>query len=239
MTLATYTELDDLWSGYESLLADLGRRSGAVAVAELGGGANPLVADESTWGFAPDRVVLDISADELAKAPDNVRTQVVDLCRPVADGHAAYDLVFSKMLCEHIRDPRTFHRNCFDLLRPGGHAVHFFPTVSTVPFVVNRLAPEELGRSVLRRVQPQRISDPKQEKFPAFYRWCTGPTARGTRRFESVGFQVEAWHATFGHTYYRRVAPLHAVEVAKTRFLQEHPSAYLTSFAAVVLRKPA
>ncbi|GAA3824205.1 class I SAM-dependent methyltransferase [Nocardioides panacisoli] len=233
-----YTDLDQLWSGYEDLLIGLGRRTGATTVAELGGGANPLVADEARWGFAPERVVLDISADELGKAPGNVRTRVADLCRPLPDGHGAYDLVFSKMLCEHIGDPRTFHRNCFDLLRPGGHAVHFFPTLMTVPFVINRLIPEELARSVLGKVQPHRISDPRQEKFPAYYRWCTGPTSRATRRFESVGFEVECWHATFGHTYYRPVAPLHRAELAKTRLLHQHPSPYLTSFAVVVLRKP-
>jgi SAM-dependent methyltransferase len=233
-----YADLDALWGGYEDLLVELGHLTGARAVAELGGGANPLVADEDRWGFAPERVVIDISADELAKASGNVRTRVADLCRPVSDGLSAYDLVFSKMLCEHIGDPRTFHRNCFGLLRPGGHAVHFFPTLSTLPFVVNRLIPEDFARSVLRKVQPHRISDPRQEKFPAYYRWCTGPTPRATRRFESIGFEVEAWHATFGHTYYRPVAPLHRAELAKTRLLHQHPSPYLTSFAVVVLRKP-
>lgn len=234
-----YTDLRDLWSGYEDLLLEIGRRTGATAVAELGGGANPLVADDGRWGFARDRVVIDISPDELAKASDAVRTQVADLCRPIAEGRDSYDLVFSKMLCEHIRDPRTFHQNCFDLLRPGGHAVHFFPTLYTVPFVVNRLIPEEFARSVLRRAQPHRIRDPKQEKFPAYYRWCTGPTRSAAAHFTSIGFEVEEWRATFGHTYYRRVPPLHRLEVAKTRLLRKHPVPLLTSFAVVVLRKPA
>src|ERR1700721_1406514 len=54
----------------------------------------------------------------------------------------SYDLVFSKMLCEHLPDARTFHANCLRLLRPGARAVHFFPTLYTLPFVANRLIPE-------------------------------------------------------------------------------------------------
>lgn len=237
-SVATYGHFRDLWHDYDQMLIHLARRAGASVVAELGGGANPIVANEDHWGFVRDRVVLDISADEMAKAPAGVRTQVADLCQPVTGADEAYDLVFSKMLVEHIWDPMTFHRNCFDLLRPGGRAAHFFPTISTLPFAINRAMPEDLARKLLQGVQPHRISDPNQEKFPAFYRWCTGPTPTAFRRFEALGFEVESWRAGFGHAYYRRVAPLHHVEALKTRFLQRHPSPYLTSFSMVVLRKP-
>lgn len=235
----SFTDLEDLWQGYDDLLVDLARREDAKSVAELGGGARPLLSDPARWGFAPHRAVIDISAEELAKAEADIDTQVADLCQPIREGHNSYDLVFSKMLCEHLPSARTFHQNCFHLLRPGGLAVHFFPTLFAAPFVINRLMPEQLARSLLRKVQPGRIDDPKQLKFPAYYRWCTGPTRRAIKRYESVGFEVEAWHAAFGHDYYVVVPPLHAAERAKTRFLMAHPVPALTSFAAVVLRKPA
>lgn len=235
----SYTNIDQLWLGYDDLLLELARREDAKAVAELGGGANPMVADPEKWGFAQRRAVIDISAEELAKAQAAVDTQVADLCQPISDGHNSYDLVFSKMLCEHLPNARTFHENCFRLLRPGGLAVHFFPTLYAAPFMINRLIPEQLARSVLRKVQPGRIDDPNQEKFPAYYRWCTGPTRRAKSRYESVGFEIEAWNAAFGHHYYAVAPPLHAAERAKTRFLLGHPVPFLTSFAAVVLRKPA
>jgi SAM-dependent methyltransferase len=234
-----YKSLDDLWQSYDPLVLDLAQRIGAESVAELGGGAKPMIADSERWGFAQQRTVIDISADELAKAQTDVDTKVADLCQPLVDGHNSYDLVFSKMLCEHLPDARVFHENCFKLLRPGGFAAHFFPTLYTVPFVINRLIPEKFARSVLRKVQPGRIDDPKHEKFPAYYRWCTGPTRRTLKRYESVGFELEEWNASFGHTYYLVIPPLNAVEQAKTRFLFEHPVPALTSFAAVVLRKPA
>ena len=183
-----YTDFDKLFESYDDLVVDLGRCEGAKAVAELGGGANPIVADAQRWGFAQDRVVIDISAEELSKAEGDVQTRVADLCQPIAEGHNSYDLVFSRMLCEHLPDARTFHENCYNLLRPGGLAVHFFPTLYAAPFVANMLMPEGLARWLLSKVQPSRIN-PKRENFPAYYPGAPADTW-AVRRFESVGFRV-------------------------------------------------
>lgn len=234
-----YTDLDTLWKGYDGFVRQLAQREGVDRVAELGGGANPVIADPAQWGFAGHRVVIDISAGELAKAQGDVETRVADLCRPIADEHNTYDLLFSKMLCEHLPDARTFHQNCFNLLKPGGLSVHYFPTLYTFPFVVNKLMPERAARAVVDKVQPGRLQLGTMDKFPAYYRWTTGPTKRAIRRFNSVGFEVEQWHGAFGHHYYHVLKPLAAMERAKTRFLLKHPVPALTSFAAVVLRKPA
>jgi SAM-dependent methyltransferase len=234
-----YRDTNEHWQGYEDLVLELARRDGVTDVAELGGGANPFVGDVQKWSFAQHRVVIDISADELAKARGDVETRLADLCQPIADGHNSYDLVFSKLLCEHLPNPRAFHENCFNLLRPGGLSVHYFPTLYSFPFVINKLIPENLARALVNKVQPGRLELGNLDKFPAYYRWTTGPTRRAVKRFESVGFEVEGWHATFGHYYYHVIPPLHALEQAKSRFLLRHPVPALTSFAVVILRKPA
>jgi SAM-dependent methyltransferase len=236
---AEYLDKVELWETYDDFVRDLAQRESAGHVAELGGGANPLIGDADRWGFVRHPVVIDISADELAKATHAVDTRVADLCQPITDGLNKYDLVFSKMLCEHVPDARAFHQNCFNLLRPGGVAVHFFPTLGTFPFLVNKLIPEKAARSFVDSVQPGRLQLGNMDKFPAYYRWTTGPTKRAFRRFESVGFRVEQYRASFGHLYYYVIPPLHALEEAKSRLLLRHPVPALTSFAAVVLRKPA
>ncbi|MGB8404114.1 MAG: methyltransferase domain-containing protein [Mycobacterium sp.] len=240
-TAVVYEDVETLWAGFEDLVRDLASAERARAVAELGGGADPIIGD---WDFVKRRTVFDISATALASADINLQTRLLDLCQPIPDDQSSYDLgrydlVFSKMLCEHLVDARTFHQNCFKLLRPGGLAVHFFPTLSALPFVVNKLAPEPAARSVAAKFLPDRRDDPNWQKRPAYYRWTTGPTRRARRRFESIGFRVEAWRAGFGHHYYRAHAALDAAERVKSDFLLKHPVPGLTSFATVVLRKPA
>ncbi|OBF30313.1 transposase [Mycobacterium sp. ACS1612] len=232
-----YMDIDELWNGYEDLLVDLAKREGAKSVAELGGGANPIVAD-SNWDFLQQRVVVDISAQELAKGEGVVETRVADLCQPINGGHNSYDMVFSKMLVEHLPDPVAFHENCFKLLRPGGLSVHFFPTLHSLPILVNHLIPEKQAHALVRFFQPSRIADPKQQKFPAYYRWCLGPSERTAKRYESAGFEVERINATFGHGYYRRIPPLHGLEQLKMKMLHRHPVPYMASFMVVILRKP-
>jgi SAM-dependent methyltransferase len=234
-----YRVMTDLWGGYDDFVLDLAHRNDAKAVAELGGGANPVIGDLDKWGFATNRIVIDISETELAKANGDVHMRVADLCQPINDDLGAYDIVFSKMLCEHLPNPRVFHENCFKLLRPGGLSVHYFPTMFTVPFAINKVIPEKAAHSLLDKVSPGRLDRGNIDKFPAYYRWTNGPTPRAKRRFESVGFEVEEYHATFGHMYYNRVKPLDLLERAKTNFLFKHPVPALTSYAVAVLRKPA
>jgi SAM-dependent methyltransferase len=234
----SYKDMEELWRSFPGLVLELARRHGVSDVAELGGGANPQVADADKWGFVNHRVVIDISANELAKAGSDVETRIADLCQPITTGHGGYDLVFSTLLCEHLADPRTFHQNCFNLLRPGGLSVHFFPTLFAFPFVINKLIPERLAYAVLSKIHRERIEHGKHDKFPAYYRWTTGPTRRAVKRFESVGFEVKEYYGAFGHRYYYQIPPLNATEFAKSRFLMRHPVPALTSYAAVVLRKP-
>ncbi len=234
-----YVNSLDLWQGYSEFLLETAHRNGVSAVAELGGGANPVIADTDVWGFVPKRVVFDISAEELAKSDGDVEKRVADLSKPLNEGLDSYDLIFSKMLCEHLPDAEVFHRNCFNLLRGGGVAVHFFPTLFATPFIVNRIIPEGLGASILGRIDSRRVNDPRFGKFPALYKWCTGPTQKTLQRYRGIGFEIAEWRGGFGHEYYNRIAPLAAVERAKTRFLLKHPQPMLTSYAVVVLRKPA
>lgn len=228
-----------LWDGFEQQVADLIRDSGAVAVGELGGGANPTLGLAELAGRPLEQTILDISAEELARTPAGVETLCVDLSAEAPPVEARFDLVFSRMLCEHVRSGRAFHRNCFAALRPGGYAVHFFPALTALPFVLNRVLPTALSRRVVERLFPARRRGGKHAKFPARYSWCFGPTPAQLARFRSVGFEVVACDVGIGHGYYDRIPPLRALEQAKTRLVLQHPSRWLAAYVVVVLRRPS
>lgn len=180
--------------------------------------------------------LVDIDGRELAKAPDDVRKIELDITSSAPP--RSFDVVISMHLAEHVRDPKAMHRNVRAMLQPGGVAIHFFPTLYAAPFMVNRVIPEKLAERVLLRLQPYRGSGGNRGKFPAYYRWCRGPTRRQVLRLLSIGLEVDEYVAGFGHAYYCRASVLQRLEDAKTQLLLRHPVALLTSYAIIVLRRP-
>jgi 2-polyprenyl-3-methyl-5-hydroxy-6-metoxy-1,4-benzoquinol methylase len=207
-------------------------------VLEVGAGANPLLDDAFVREHDLSYAILDIDHRELDKSASRVRRIQADIAAHDFRPHEAFDLVCSMDLAEHVTDPRAFHRNVFALLRPGGVAVHFFPTLYALPFVLNRLAPERLTRPLLLRLQPDRRERGLHPKFPAYYRWCRGPSRLQLRRFAGLGYEVERYVGYFGHGYYTSVGMLDRLEQAKAALLAGRPVAALTSYALVVLRRP-
>src|SRR5690606_5704293 len=98
----------------------------------------------------------------------------------------------------------------------------------------------------LQRLQPFREQAGKFGKFPAYYRWCRGPTQRSMRRLERIGFHVDGYIGFFGHSggvtygpgYYDAATPLRAFHESLARWLVRHPIPSLTSYAFVILSKP-
>jgi hypothetical protein len=123
-------------------------------------------------------------------------------------------------------------------LSDSGRAIHFFSTLYSLPFVVNRILPEAVTQAALRRVQPSRgLSE--GAKFPAYYRWCRGPTRTQQMRFTSLGFEIEDYVGFFGHDYYGSIAAADGVQRLLSRALLRRPLPWLTSLSLVVLRRPA
>jgi 2-polyprenyl-3-methyl-5-hydroxy-6-metoxy-1,4-benzoquinol methylase len=207
-------------------------------VCELGGGAHPALSQEFVAEQRLEYLVVDVSDEELAKAPAGYAKFMADAASPTFDPPGAYDLVFSISVAEHISRPDLFHRNVLRLLVPGGSAFHFFSTLYALPFVANRLLPEQITERVLRLVQPGREQTGGHGKFPALYRWCRGPTRRQIARFEHIGFHVEEYVGYFGHGYYTKVRPLQAAQDRLESLLVRRPVPLLTSYASVLLRKP-
>jgi SAM-dependent methyltransferase len=234
-----YGYSDDAWTGIDSFLRDLVVQRGCKVVCDIGGGANPALPLDFLNAHKVECLVYDISASELAKAPAGYTKVTGDITRDVPAAQVGRcDLVFSKMLAEHVRDAEAFHKNIHRLLRPGGLSFHFFPTLFTLPFVANRLLPERLAYAILNLLQSGREKHGKLAKFPAYYKWCRGPLQSQFRRFEGCGFRVLKYVGFFGHPpYYSKLPLVRDIHRLNCRWLVKHPIPAITSFAWVILEK--
>jgi len=228
------------WTLAAQFLTSVIDSESAATVLEIGAGANPTLPPAEVSARGLRYTTNDISAGELAKAPAAYETLLLDMATAsgAALPQAAFDLVFSRMVNEHVADGERYHRNILAALRPGGVAVHCFSTLYALPFVVNRLVPERLASRLLDVFNPR--DRYRQDKFPARYSWSRGPSARMIGRLARLGYEVVEYRGFFGHPYYNQplMRPLRALEEAKAAWLCRHPVPALTSYACVVLRKP-
>ncbi|MEY2513746.1 MAG: hypothetical protein QOJ89_1104 [bacterium] len=229
------------WTKAPSFLASIVEREGSTALLEIGAGANPTLTPAQLDAYPGLRYTTnDVSASELAKAGPAYETLRLDMASASADAlpREAFDLVFSRMVNEHVADGERYYRNIFDVLRPGGLTAHCFSTLYALPFVANRVLPERLTSRLLDLFSPR--DRYQQDKFPAHYSWSRGPSRRMIERLERQGFDVDEYRGYYGHPYYDRpqLRPVRALEEAKAAWLCRHPRPALTSYAVVILRKP-
>lgn len=206
-------------------------REDVVRVCDVGGGAKPLLTPQEVGAHELRYALLDVSHHELAKAPDTYAKIEADAAADDFSVDGTFDLVFSHWVAEHVASAEKFHRNIAGMLRPGGWAVHLFPTLFSTPFVVNRLLSRRLATRTLAFVRSKR-----RKSFPAFYDWCRGPIPRQFERFRSLGYEIESYRGFFGHAYWGRFPRLDTLESRLTRRLVARPNPWLTSYALVVLR---
>ena len=234
-----YRNSNHAWNNYEDFIQTTILENGLLNICELGGGANPMLEKKFIEANGLTYTVIDISQSELDKAPDYYNKVCADIAGDEPITENTYDIVFSKMLAEHVRYGEKFHRNNYGLLKPGGYAVHFFPTMYAFPFFINRYMPERLASWVLNRLQPNRSPEGKNAKFPAFYSWCRGPSKKQINRFEGIGFNIDHYFGFFGHDgYYKKIPLLLNIHNKFCDALLRKPMPLLTSFAWVKLKKP-
>jgi SAM-dependent methyltransferase len=230
------------WEKASGYLKSLIIENGCKVVADIGGGARPMIDLDFIRAHKIDYYVFDISAAELAKADPGYSKIELDIACSEGEFRARkirtdFDLVFSHMMLEHVADPKRAHANFARLLRPGGLSVHLYPSMNNLPLFVNRLMPEWLSRPLLRLLQPNRKQEGTEGKFEAYYKYCGAPSMKLRRVFHDTGFEVVQHTAYVGHDYYRRIKPLALVEKAMRRLiLAAHVP--MVSANLLVLKKP-
>jgi len=236
-TRIAYGRSEDAWSGYTNFIVNLIEKENSSRICDVGGGANPLLSLDVIQSKRLRYYLLDMSEAELDKTPSGYLKIRADIAAPDFSINASeLDLVFSKMVAEHVRDGRQFHKNVRAILRNNGLAVHFFPTLYALPFLLNRWTPELIVDKLTDVLTPR--DRHQHARFPAFYDWCRGPLRGQIRRFEDLGYEVVEYQGFFGHAgYYRRLRFMSRLHELTTTWLLKSPSALFTSYAIVVLRK--
>ena len=124
-----YDHWQATWPRFDRTIRDLAGLPEVTRVCDVGGGASPRIDIETIERLSLDYTLQDVSPSELGKAPDGYRKVCGDILAPATLKGAQFDLVFSREVAEHISDPRAFHERIFELLVPGGYAVHMFSTM--------------------------------------------------------------------------------------------------------------
>ena len=212
---------EEAFPAFDEQLRRLVVRPEVEQICDVGGGANPRLSIDEVRGFGLGYTIIDISPTELSKAPVGYSSIVADISTPLTrpDLAGRFDLVFSRLLAEHIRYPTIMHSNIHSLLKPGGTALHFFPTMYDPAFVANRLLPEALTAKLLVKADNGRSGEGRNSKFPAYYRWCRGPSRRQLRRFSGLGFEIERYDCFFGTGYLSLVPGARRVNEVLTKSL--------------------
>lgn len=225
------------WESYKDVITTLGTELGLTRHLEVGGGRQPLFtpAEAAAHGF--DITINDISAEELSRAPaDFARLHCDIAARGVLDAGAlgAYDLVYSKMVMEHVRDAGQMWRNQYALLAPGGIALAFIPTLFAPAFAANHLLPNRVSGAVVGKMFPGRSWEGSNPKFPAHYDLCYGDPRRVEPTLRAAGFDEVHVLPFYGYSYFDGVPGLRRADRWFTEWARRGDRRRFTSFAYVI-----
>ncbi len=140
------------------------------------------------------------------------------------------------MVLEHIKDPASFHKHCFDLLKADGKAIHFFATLYNIASLTNYLLPDFFTQKLQNVFIKRNLY--QQDKFSAYYHWCYGPTRKNIERFKTCGFIIESYFGFSGHNYFYKNKVLYWLEKKWSALLVKFQNALFCSNAIIILKRP-
>jgi SAM-dependent methyltransferase len=229
------------WKNYKNLIIDIIKmkiKSKDINILEIGGGRFPLLTDSDINSIGHvTYTVNDISQDELDRAPNCFNKERFDISSNIpARNFAKYDVVFMKMVMEHVKNGRIVYENILSLLSSGGVFINFHPTLFSPPFLINLLMPETISRKILKIFLPHR-NDNEYPKFPAYYKYCYS-TDNNRKKIKDIGFSEVLIVPFYGHGYYFKKIPLvREIDQLITNFAKNRNFRLLSSFAITIVKK--
>lgn len=235
-------ENDHRWAedNYETLIRTLVRTLGLKHICEIGGGRNPMFTPEQVRDMGVRLTVNDISARELELAPSEFSKACFDISAPlpkeILEGDK-FDLMFSRMVFEHVKDARRAWKNVYDVLNPGGVGLAYLPTLYALPYVVNMLIPEFASRAIVKMLYPHRADDGSSPKFPAYYDYSYSIDGKVRPMLETIGFREIDIVPFWGHDYFVSIPGVREVDHALSRLARARNWRALTAYTYIIVRK--
>lgn len=177
-------------------------------------------------------VSLDVDREGLVRNPN--RTGIMADASRLPFREAAFDIVLSEDVFEHLEDPGRVLGECWRCLRPGGALVFLCPNRWSYISVLSRVTPHRLHRAFKQCC----MGAASRDVFPTYYRLNT---IGGIRRLASrAGFRVESLTSYVGWpTYWEFSDLLHGIFCLVHRLLAALPSAWHITLVGVLRRPPA
>lgn len=140
-----------------------------MSVLDVGGGKGPAIPLDIKTSYRLMVVGLDISQAELDAAPPGCYDRILccDICR--ACSLPETDLVVSRAVTQHVKEPAVMYENVFRALKPGGITLNFMPNKFAFFALFNATIPNGISKPLLNYFYPE---SKEGQGFPAFYRNC-------------------------------------------------------------------
>lgn len=231
---------DWAWENYVPLTLHLAQTLGARRLLEVGGGRSPLFG-ASAGEHGLDLIVNDIDARELALLPEGFERACFDIsgdlsARPELVGTC--DMLVSRMVLEHVQDVASAWRNTHTLLRPGGVALGFFPTLYAWPYVLNSLLPGDVAKKLVQIfTKPDRSDEGGQPVFPPVYDWCFGSETKMRALLEPMGWSEIVVMPFWAHHYLDKIPLAREADYAFNWLAMKADWRAMTTYAYVLVRK--
>jgi SAM-dependent methyltransferase len=223
------------WDNYEKILKNLAQVYGLRRALEIGGGRNPCLSADDITALNITYTCNDIAQSELNRAPSFVGTTCFDVAGDLPEGSAIYDLIFSRMVLEHVEDGRRAWQNQYALLSEGGVVLNFIPVLYDPAFVLNSILPEAFSRRVLHLFKPHR-SDDGEPKFQAHYSNCYCDD-RLSAMLRDIGFREVVVAPFYGTTYFQKIPVISSAYAAFTKAMAKRDIRKFAAFCFVIARK--
>lgn len=173
---------------------------------DVGGGKNPFFPAEEKSGLSLRVTGIDISEQELARAPAGAydETLACDIAKLV--GRRDGDVVICQAVLEHVKDTENAFKAMASLLKAGGQALIFVPSRNALFARINLLLPQGMKESILYGIYP---SSRESQGFPSFYHRCTPRDF--ARMAHENGMAVEHARYYFKSSYFEFFFPAYVL----------------------------